>query len=447
MNGRAVVDQVLRFDVRSYVDAARERGRGALDPSLRAHMAGLYEDLRPRLIGAIEGVSGEERRRLRLAELVLQNEWKLASGGDEVIQPHPDVPPEYRGRRNLSYANMRLLNEAAGVRRHTSDQVIETRCWEAIRYLLHSWARHEERTAAGEERWCAADPPGAAELAERVRRLRDLHRSVSARAGALRAADTPPRTWAGYTGRRARANLLEYLLVLPYGPRHDEGAFLRSIHLVEVATWAVLARTMSAIDWLRGGSYDAAAACLHRAADLADLMVGVLLVLRRTMSVERFRALRADTGDSSAVQSAGSQLLHIHLIGVHPAKVTALRGVRENAFLLLHRGGAFEPLWAALHRARRAAGADAVMTAARRLDERLFDWRRVHLGLAYRYLPPQAGGTGGTSGAPYLAAFYRTRIFDASGELRPYAAAPPDHGRPALADDRLRARPVFSFHN
>ncbi len=293
------------------------------------------------------------------------------------------------------------------------------------------------------EDWCGADLPDDAELTERIARLKALRARVARDVPPLAAAPEPPARWSGYAGPAGRGNVLEYLVNLPYGRRHDEGAFLRTIHLTEVATWAILARVISAVEWIREGHAAGAVGCLDRATDLAEIQLDVLRILRRTLSVERFLAFREDTGDSSAVQSVGSQLLHIHLLGVHPRKVDALAAVRENEYLLLHRSRGFTPLWAALNALPPDETAAEVLAAAYRLDDALFRWRRMHLGLAHRYLPEDTAGTGGTSGASYLQAFYRDRMFDVGGRLRPYAG----ETRPITLEPRVRGRPAFFVHN
>jgi tryptophan 2,3-dioxygenase len=198
---------------------------------------------------------------------------------------------------------------------------------------------------------------------------------------------------------------------------------------------------MAAIEWLKAGRWAYAAGCLHRAARLAQFQLDTLLVLRRTMSVDRFLGFREATGEASAVQTVSGQLLNIHLMGVHPRRVEALAQVPENAYLLLHVNPAFEPLRKALGRVPRdSEPAAEVFSAARRLDDLLFRWRRVHLGLAHRYLPKDAGGSGGTAGAPYLQGLYQDRLFDGAGDLVPQLVPEP---LPALGE-WVRARPPFS---
>jgi tryptophan 2,3-dioxygenase len=423
MRAGAVVDAILGFDVAQYVAAARRDGRHKLDPVLRGEMATLYEDLRD--VRARIDVPAEVRPQLRLAELLLESEWKLA--GDE-------EPGGTRGRRYQAYANNRLLSHVLGTRRHSSDAAIERRSRWALHTLVDSWLRFERSATE----WSRDMLPTDAELAERVDRLTHMHAATAPHSPVPRIAPEPPSRWPDYLGD-GQGNVLEYLINLPQTTQHDENAFLRVIHLTETATWGMIARVVAAGEWLKKDHWDNAAHCLDRAAALAQVQLDAMLVLRRTMSVERFMGFRADTGSASAVQMLSGQLLQIHLLGIHPHKIEALSRVYENAFLLLHLNPEFEPLRTALRRVPTDHDTAAkVLTAAETLDDTLFRWRRVHLGMAHRHLPKESG-SGGTAGAPYLQSFYDDRLFN-DGILAPQPQLPT---RPPLPNS-VYARPIFS---
>ncbi|MGG8406918.1 hypothetical protein ACM614_10010, partial [Streptomyces sp. 12297] len=269
--------------------------------------------------------------------------------------------------------------------------------------------------------------------------------STAGRAPALPpAAAEPPRHWRDYVLQpNGPANILEHLAVLPQTTQHDEVTFLRVIHLVEATTWGVLARVMSAAEWLRGGRWDYAAACLERAAELAAAQTAALLVMRRTMPVEHFGGFREATGDASAVQAYPTQLLHIHLLGVHPEKTGALGEATENAYVLMHQNPDFEPLRELLRWVPDEATGRQVLDAAHRLDEELYAWRKIHYGVALRYLPAETTGSGGTSGAPYLRSFYQDRLFDADRSLLPQHR----FGQAAVLSPWVRSRSALSPYN
>jgi hypothetical protein len=71
-----------------------------------------------------------------------------------------------------------------------------------------------------------------------------------------------------------------------------------------------------------------------------------------------------------------------------PQKVEALGEIQDNAFLLLYVNRHFRPLRSLLQELPQDTHETRpVSAAARALDETLFRWRRLHLGLAHRYLP------------------------------------------------------------
>jgi tryptophan 2,3-dioxygenase len=439
----STVKAVLAFDVAHYVTAARAVGRHYLDPELRGSMAELYVDLHAVLSDPYTVIGRGERRVLRLAELVLQSEWKLADplGTAAPAPDSPGAPSGPRGKRYQAYANVRLLNHVLGTRRRSSDAAIERRCRETLRFLVRSWLKYEQRSARGAETWGWRRQPTAEEMEERLGRLTALSSETALWPGMPRPQKSPPARWDGYVGSPGRSDILEYLVNLPQTEQHEENAFLRVIHLTEVTTSVILARTLGSKTWLEAGRLPEAGMCLERAAELARIQLDVMRVLRRTMSVENFLSYRKETGDASAVQMTSSQALHIHLLGVHPRKVEALGGATENAFLLLYLNDQFQPLRSLLHGipSDTEDGA-AVLRAARSLDEALYAWRRLHLGLAHRYLPKESAGSGGTSGAPYLTGFYHDRLFDQKGEPFPH---PTPISAPVL-EERVRARSVFS---
>ncbi|GGV70982.1 hypothetical protein [Streptomyces griseoloalbus] len=447
MRTAAVLRAVLDFDMAHYIDHARSVGRDRLDPALRARMAEAYEDVTVAL--ALDGhrLGRQERAVLRLAELVFQAEWKLAlpeGESPQQVAARGGGPLDRRGKRYQPYGNVRLLNHVLGTRWHAPDGAVERACWQAVRAVASGWRAYEQRTVDGTETWARDALPEPGQLAERIERLDALVSLTAGRAPALRpAAATPPRHWRDYLLPHGRANILEHLTVLPQTTQHDEVTFLRVIHLVEATTWGVLARVMSAAEWLRARRWEYAAECLDRAAVLAAAQTQALLVMRRTMPVEHFHGFRAATGDASAVQAFPTQLLHIHLLGVHPEKVEALHEATENAYVLLHQNPDFEPLRDLLHRVPGEAAGRHVLDAAHRLDQELYAWRKIHYGVAVRYLPQQSTGSGGTSGAPYLRSFYQDRLFDADRTLLPQHRS----ATTAAPDAWVRARPALSPFN
>lgn len=447
MRTAAALRALLDFDTADYIDHVRSVGRDRLDPALRAWMAEAYEDVTVILTLDGDRLSRQERAVLSLAELVFQAEWKLAlpeGESPEQVVARGGGPLDRRGKRYQPYGNVRLLNHALGTRAHAPDSAVERACWQAVRAIASGWRAYEQRTVDGTESWAQEALPDPAQLAERITRLDSLVSLTAGRAPALRPATAaPPRHLRDYLTPHGCANILEHLTVLPQTTQHDEITFLRVIHLVEATTWGVLARVMSAAEWLRAGRWEYATECLERAAAMAAAQTEALLVMRRTMPVEHFRGFREATGDASAVQAFPTQLLHIHLLGVHPEKVEALHEATENAHVLLHQNPDFEPLRDLLHRVPDEAAGRRVLDAAHRLDQELYAWRKIHYGVAVRYLPPQTTGSGGTSGAPYLRSFYQDRLFDADRSLLPQHRS----AATAAPSTWVRARPALSPFN
>ncbi|HLO68924.1 MAG TPA: hypothetical protein VK188_18010 [Holophaga sp.] len=79
------------------------------------------------------------------------------------------------------------------------------------------------------------------------------------------------------------------------------------------------------------------------------------------------------------------------------------------------------------------------IASAKALDQALFDWRRVHLGVARNYLA-DLDGSGGTPGFAYLKAHYSNRIFSQE--------PPNQHEKSLTPSGSLGAvKPIFGIAN
>jgi tryptophan 2,3-dioxygenase len=443
MRAELVIQQIVTLQPADYVRQVRSVGRDSLDPGLRFRMAELYEAIRP--LRRSHWLTGRERGLLRLVEPVFEAEWKLAVQGGEpsasaIGQPYD--PLTRRGKRYLAYANLRVLNDALGTNGMRSNLAVDQRCWWSIGYLAQSWQRYERHTLIGTQEWNIDALPDRQMLSERADRLGELVKIACGQGFQLVPIHTtPPTCWYNYVDDRAAT--LEFLTALPATTQHDEVAFLRSIHLVEAGAWGALLHVIAAVEWLKRGQLEHGTWCLQRAGVIAQVRRKALLALRRTMPVAHFMAFRDATGDASAVQSLPNQLLHIHLLGVHPAKVEALSEVPENEYLLLYANNRFIPLRKILSDIRGGTmQADALLAAAQNLDHEIFGWNKLHFGMANRYLKT-VQGTGKTAGAAYLGSFYRDRLFDEHGRLTAEFDAP----QITELAPWIRARPVLSAVN
>jgi tryptophan 2,3-dioxygenase len=210
--------------------------------------------------------------------------------------------------------------------------------------------------------------------------------------------------------------------------------------------WGILARVMTAIEWIKRQRWTPARECLVRATTLARAQTEVFEIMK-TMTPDSFLAFRTNTGESSAVQSTSNHLLHIFMQGVDPAKAEAIADVPENEYLLRYANPHFMPLRHAVETIPTDdPDGQAVVEEARRIDRELFRWRASHYGVARRYLPEAGMGTGGTAGAAYLKTFYANRIFTTTGgPARPPEVVSPLDGTPPI--ERGRARPILSWQN
>jgi tryptophan 2,3-dioxygenase len=259
-------------------------------------------------------------------------------------------------------------------------------------------------------------------------------------------ASPPPARWSDYLPDPEGRRRLEFLTVLPQTDHHEEVTFLRTVHLTETCLWGILTRVMSAVELLKAARWAQAAGCLARATQLAQVQSSVFEIMK-TMSPADFLAFRASTGDSSAVQSTTNHLVQIFMQGVDPAKTEALGQVPENQYLLRYANPHFVPLAAVLASVPTDdPDGSAARDEAHRLDREMYRWRASHYGVARRYLPPEASGTGGTAGAAYLKSFVHHRLSGAPGTddeaIRLELWTDPE---PPIR--RVRARPVLSWEN
>ena len=126
---------------------------------------------------------------------------------------------------------------------------------------------------------------------------------------------------------------------------------------------------------------------------------------------------------------------------VNEKKVKNLADTPETSDLLLYAHPAFVHLRSILVEVEteRIAGWQDVKTQAEALDHALYTWRCIHYGIALNYLPPAIPGTGGSNGAPYLAAHFKHKILDESRHCPTWALT----GR----NSPITARPILSQFN
>lgn len=192
---------------------------------------------------------------------------------------------------------------------------------------------------------------------------------------------------------------------------HDEVLFLRTIAEDELCFKAIYLAARQAGEAIDRGLFAAASLFLGQATAFASMLHESFRVLQ-SMPPERFADFRDATGSASAVQSFNYQRLEIALFGLSPEKISVYQRVPHLRSLLQFASREFASLRSILQsNLSKDTLFDPVIHAARCLDRHLLSWRGLHLSFALRYLPPEALGTGGTSGPSYLQKFFRHSLF------------------------------------
>src|SRR5262249_9700604 len=130
-----------------------------------------------------------------------------------------------------------------------------------------------------------------------------------------------------------------------------------------------------------------------------------------TMPVKHFfEGFREATGDASAIQSVRFQTLEVLTRGLGQAKQRALSHQREAGYFATWQPPEEATLKGLCKLAQRMGNTE-FKSVAEMLHRDLYQWRSRHLGIARRYLPPEAVGTG-SEGISYLVANFRTPRLD-----------------------------------
>lgn len=351
-------------------------GRAALSAAQRERLADWYEEASRPADGAARGPGLGPGLGLDLEpglDLELElDERQVVALLTRPFSRRPDIPEYYR------YTSLHVYDWFLTLYRQDPLEAGLT----AIRATLVDLAERERAplTLPGY---------GPAEAAERRARLAEL-------IGELDRLLTPP--WGAADQRLdRRLQVLVRCTGLPQSAVHHEHLFLRSVHACEVAFFLTRWSACRAVVAIAAGDREAALRHTGRTADCAELLSGVLRVLR-TLSPEQFLSFREATGAASAVQSLNYHLAELAVYGYDPRK----------AGIFLHLGHLrqlneqpLRDLWPL--RAAIAAARDPELTAALGLVERsLLVWRGRHYGFGRSHLPHEVKGSGGTEGAGYL---------------------------------------------
>lgn len=384
-----------------YIRENRRGGRMKVPAEVRAQACRLFEVITHHQQSEAF-LSAETARIFEVASRTFFSDWFLARN------PKP---------RYQAYTNVRVLNWA--LQTHTLlplNQVMDN-AWRAIGVLIRD-LRAFEVGAQGFE---------LALTTKRVILLHELERQVPS----CESAPDPalvvgaPRTWAEYACDPSRTFALADLSAFPQGAQHDEYLFLRIIHCSECCFWGVLSSVIGAQERAKSCHFAQGATILDRGVEFATFLVRLLEVLK-TMTPETFRAFRDETGDASALQSRSYQRMQISLLGLDPAKSAFLSEVPELSDLM-HFGHPnfihLKKLIQTLETGHHDRSFQRFIASAHKLDEALFDWRRLHLGVARNYLSDRTG-SGGTPGFAYLKSHYAHKVLASGPETESEASLP-----------------------
>ena len=238
----------------------------------------------------------------------------------------------------------------------------------------------------------------------------------------------------------SRSMALRHLTALPQSAWHDEYLFLRTIQCSECCFWGVMTGVIGAMEEAKLGRLQHATELLNQASGFARFLIPLFDAFK-TMPTEAFREFRDDTGDASAIQSRTYQQMQIFTQGLDERKIHFIAAVPENVDLLLmghpnfiHLGKLIQ----LLDQSPQLPGLAQFKVATQELDDALFRWRQIHLGIAKRYLGDLMG-SGATPGFTYLKSHYDHKILPAHcGQPALIPFCPPRHDG---------ARPVFSSAN
>jgi tryptophan 2,3-dioxygenase len=418
MNETAIRRALGQFSPRDYVAAARANGRAHLAPPFRDQAAALFDALGG-YGRAAPSIPADLAATLALATHVCQPEWFAAH------QPQP---------RYLAYTNVAVLHWAIGATADLSLAEQLRRCRRGIAILLADLLDFERRSLAGAMPYQQANADPAI-LAARISQLEHLAATFGTPPEPAAAPD-PPADWASYLVEPDRRSVLRHLTLFPQTDQHDEVLFIRTIHIMECCCWGILAGVGVALLAAQRHDLATGAHAIPATLPFARLLVP-LFQMMKTMPPAHFAAFREATGDASAIQSRTYQLLQLATLGLDERKAPVMAAIPELADLADPSAGS--PNLRDL--AVRLAGVRSVeglifLAAVEQLDRALYAWRALHFGIARSYLPPDAGGTGGTRGAPYLQSHFTRKIIPKvreTGDVVPHQSGrdAPRAGSPA----------------
>jgi len=338
------------------------------------------------------------------------------------------------------YATIRLLRHVLEVDRHRPLSVTQRKIWAIFYRILLRQIDFEMKGLSG-----TLDPEREqfefAVSRARIRKLAAAQALIPRRFAIVAVPDIVEDIGdlCEIGGDRSGAAIVDHLLVFPQTTCHDEVAFISLIQMAECLFWGTLIFVQRALAAIHVGRLAQAVQLLAAATEFAAPLIKIFQCVK-TMPPDHFLGFREATGDASAVQCQSWQMLDAHVYGVLPDKAPVLEGIPEVRHVLAFSNPHFVPLVQVAGQLGGSETEKELTEAIIRLDHRLRAWRKFHeKQLAGRtnpgYLPPEAPGTGRTSGYGYLAAQQPPRAARISAE-RPQRQRLGRRFRLLLATDR-----------
>lgn len=403
----ALNDFLQLLSAQQYLADLKKYGRRELPPKTRAAAAQLCQTVAP-LLEFETSMSSAERNLLRFVYVVTKSESLLS------LDPVP---------RYVSYVNLPILDRFL-----QSDMAVSlAEKWSSARralaVTLESWRQFEDQRFA---EYTAGSLPLTVEGYEltpkrksgRTEHLRERIQSLYTLCEMSRVAPPPDIAvletqirsyrfdWQYFA--ESRDKQLAHFGCLPQSHWHDEVMFLKMIHATECCFAGILASLECLPSLVISKNWAGAAAVLKESHFFSDFLARVWEVFDTMPVPHFFDGFREATGNASAIQSVRFQKIENITRGLTELKRDHLRKHSETALVTQWSPPEYANLVELAQHARtQGAEADDLIDAIYVLDRDLLKWRSRHLGIARKYLPRVAVGTG-DAGVAYLEATVRT---------------------------------------
>ena len=393
-NSKVLLQELASFDVASYVEAAHRDGRCRIaeDLELRTKVRRLALNLELLEDSGVAFPERSTRNSINISRLFFDAQNYVLSNERPRYEP---------------YATILLLRYVLGVDSHEALSVTQSRIWTVFRQIIQVQLDFEMESIAGISKFVKKDFSSDVSRA-RCAVLSEVRDLIPSRYFLTTARNIVNSRSLLDVARDSVDSVVAQMLVFPQTACHDEVAFIRLIHMSECMFWGVLICVQRALTAVHVGQLGQALQLTDAATEFAAPLIKIFRAVR-TMPPEHFLGFRDATGDASAIQCQSWQLLDAHMYGVLPEKIEVLTTIPEVRHVLRLANPDFISLVQISGQLGESELEASLHESIIKLDHRLRAWRKYHeKQLAGRtdpgYLPPEARGTGGTSGYGYLAA-------------------------------------------